>query len=310
MRVRYALAIFATILASPLACSSSEQFGGSASPFRVGSPESQGFSSAALEALYTKRDPARTRALLVIRRDTIVFEQYSDPDQKKHSTASLAKGLVGSLALLLVLDDGRVQLDAPASNYIPAWRTDPDKSLITLRQLATHTSGLEDSFLPEGIPPSELGWKGEYWEKRREAASFLLARDRARVRFMPGTRVAYSNTGYDMLAYAITASLRGGEFSDIRELVRERVMRPIGVPDTAWSVGYGSTSEVDGLPLVAIAGGGSYTARAVARVGRLLLNKGRWDGQRLFDPVLTQVATQSSVRGAVRCILANPQTNH
>jgi len=32
-------------------------------------------------------------------------------------------------------------------------------------------------------------------------------------------------------------------------------MRPIGVPDAEWSVGYGETSEVEGLPLVASWGG-------------------------------------------------------
>ena len=38
-------------------------------------------------------------------------------------------------------------------------------------------------------------------------------------------------------------------------------MRPIGVPDAEWSVGYGKTFTVDGLPLVGSWGGGSYTAR-------------------------------------------------
>ena len=60
-------------------------------------------------------------------------------------------------------------------------------------------------------------------------------------------------------------------------------MRPIGVPDTEWSVGYGKTYTVDGLPLVASWGGGSYTARAVARVGRLMLHEGDWDGKRLLS---------------------------
>jgi CubicO group peptidase (beta-lactamase class C family) len=39
---------------------------------------------------------------------------------------------------------------------------------------------------------------------------------------------------------------------------------------------------VDGLPLVAAWGGGSYTPRAAARVGRLLLREGDWDGRRLL----------------------------
>ncbi len=60
-------------------------------------------------------------------------------------------------------------------------------------------------------------------------------------------------------------------------------MRPIGVSDKEWSVGYGKTFTVDGLPLVAGWGGGSYTARAMARIGRLLLRQGDWDGKRILS---------------------------
>src|SRR5438876_1201104 len=61
--------------------------------------------------------------------------------------------------------------------------------------------------------------------------------------------------------------------------------------DQEWSVGYGTTYEVDGLKLVANWGGGSYTARAMARVGRLLLRKGDWDGQQLIPPEWIEKAT-------------------
>ena len=60
-------------------------------------------------------------------------------------------------------------------------------------------------------------------------------------------------------------------------------MRPIGVPDDEWSVGYGQTFTVDGLPLVGSWGGGGYTARAAARVGRLMLREGDWEGKQLLS---------------------------
>jgi hypothetical protein len=59
-------------------------------------------------------------------------------------------------------------------------------------------------------------------------------------------------------------------------------MKPIGVPDDEWSCGYGQTEEVDGLPLVASWGGGSYSANAVARVARLMLRRGNWEGKQLI----------------------------
>ena len=86
------------------------------------------------------------------------------------------------------------------------------------------------------------------------------------------------------LAYAVTASLRGTKYADLRTLLRERILRPIGASDDEWSIGYGETYNVDGLPLVANWGGGDFTARAVARVGRLMLQRGNWDGRQLVDP--------------------------
>ena len=44
-----------------------------------------------------------------------------------------------------------------------------------------------------------------------------------------------------MLTYYVTAAIQDGPHKDIRTLLRERVMRPIGVPDAEWSCGYGKT---------------------------------------------------------------------
>jgi CubicO group peptidase (beta-lactamase class C family) len=77
-------------------------------------------------------------------------------------------------------------------------------------------------------------------------------------------------------------------------LLRERVMRPIGVADEEWSIGYGETYRVDSLPLVGSWGGGSYTARAVARVGRLMMREGDWDGRRLISAQAVRQVTRDA----------------
>src|SRR5439155_6204774 len=123
---------------------------------------------------------------------------------------------------------------------------------------------------------------------------FTIARDRPPVLFEPGTKLQYSNTGIGMLTYAVTAA----QGKDVRTLLRDRVMRPIGVPDAEWSVGYGTTVTVDGLPLVAAWGGGSYTARAAARVGRLVLRGGDSDGARVLSRnAVRQVAGTAGLPG-------------
>jgi CubicO group peptidase (beta-lactamase class C family) len=176
--------------------------------------------------------------------------------------------------LLIALNDGRIKEDDLASKYIPAWRNDALKSKITIRHLATHSSGIEDAEEDGKDHMTLPGWKGAFW--KRTPDPFTIAIHDAPVIFPPGTRFAYSNPGMAALAYAVTASLKDAPQSDIRTLLKERVLDPLGVPETDWSIGYGRAYEVDGLKLYANWGGGSYTARATARVGQLMMHQGIW----------------------------------
>ena len=250
----------------------------------MATPESQGISSARLDALRNDLTERNTKAFIVVRNDRIVYEWYAADHgpKKQHYTASLSKAIVGGMSLALALQDGRLSVNDPAWNCIPAWKDDPEKEKITIRHLATHSSGIEDAE-QDGLPHEELpGWKGAFW--KRDPDPFSIARDRAPVVFAPGTDYAYSNPGMAMLAWAVTASLRNSGQTDIRTLLRERIMEPIGVSEEEWSIGYGKGYELDGLKLYANWGGGSYTARAVARIGRLMLLQGDWEGRQLIDP--------------------------
>ena len=248
------------------------------------SPEAEGMSSQKLDTARNVLSRKGTKTFLVIRNDRIVYEWYADGfgPEKKHYTASMAKALVGGISLMLALNDGLLGADDPACKYIPEWKGHPQKSKITIRHLATHSSGIEDAE-QDNIGHFELpGWKGQFW--KQDPDPFTVSRDEAPVIFEPGSQYAYSNPGMALLSYAVTASLRGTKQTDIRTLLRQRIMKPIGVKDSDWSIGYGKTFEVNGLNLVANWGGGGYTARAVARVGRLMLRKGNWQGRQLVDP--------------------------
>jgi len=246
-------------------------------------PETEGMS---LKKLDTARDilsEKGSKTFLVIRNDKIVYEWYAPGfgAQQKHYTASMAKALVGGVSLMLALNDGLLGADDPACKYIPEWKGHPQKSKITIRHLATHSSGIEDAEQDE-IGHFELpGWKGQFW--KQDPDPFTVSRDEAPVMFEPGSQFAYSNPGMALLSYAVTTGLKGTKQTDARTLLRQRIMRPIGVKDSDWSIGYGKTFEVNGLNLVANWGGGGYTARAVARVGRLMLRKGNWQGRQLVE---------------------------
>jgi CubicO group peptidase (beta-lactamase class C family) len=260
--------------------------------WQTATPESQGMSGERLRAMRESLAGRGTKALLVVRNDRIVYEWYAADHSagKKHYTASMAKALVGGLGTALAMRYGGVKLDDPVAKYVPAWRDDPAKAGITIRELGSHTSGLEDA-----VPKDEGGWKQAFWERKDPPRDpFTLARDEAPLVSASGTRFAYSNPGIAMLGYALTAALRKAPEKDLRTLLRERVMRPIGVADEDWSVGYGQTFAVDGLPVVAPWGGGGFTARAAARVGRLVLRRGYWEGRTVLPPETVRLTTEDA----------------
>lgn len=259
--------------------------------WEAASPESQGMSGAKLAGMCEELAAHRTKTLLVIRHDRIVCEWYAEGwgRTSRHHTASLAKALVGGISLLIALDDTRLTPDELACRYVSAWRNDARKSKISIRHLATHSSGIEDAN-QHGKPHDQLdGWKGAFW--RQDPNPFLTARDHAPVLFEPGTSFEYSNPGIAMLGYCIAAALQGRPESDVRTLLSKRIMDPIGVPRNEWSMSYGKTYELDRLTLHANWGGGTYSPNAIARVGRLLLRKGDWDGQRLVSEQAVELVT-------------------
>jgi D-alanyl-D-alanine carboxypeptidase len=90
-----------------------------------------------------------------------------------------------AMALLLLEDEGKLSLDDPVSKYIPGI-SEGDK--ITLRELLSHTSGLQDF------------WPQDYlFKTMTEPTTPLAIVDRWAKKpldYQPGTRWQYSNTGY------------------------------------------------------------------------------------------------------------------
>lgn len=259
------------------------------------SPATHELDGGELDTMWSALESRGTVGLLIIRHDAVVYEAYTGARTRteSHYTASLAKALVGGTSLMVAMSDGRIDPDDLGSDHVPQWAGVAQREDIAVRHLATHTSGIEDAE-EGGLPHDQLtGWKGDFWLRLDPPNDpFSISRDLAPVLFAPGTDEAYSNPGIAMLSYVVTAALQGQAQEDLRSLLTERVMEPIGVPAGEWSCGYGSTVDVNGLPLVAAWGGGNYSPNAVARVGRLMLCRGQWDGQSLIDEAVVLQATR------------------
>ena len=165
-------------------------------------------------------------AVLVAIGDNVVHRKaYGSADLTSHRAltpetpfyiASLAKSLT-SRAVLELVADGRMSFADPISRSVPnvpAWMAN-----VSVEQLLSHTSG---------IPSYQqlIDWRT--YDGIDNAEVVELLREKGKLLFEPGTRYAYSNSGYALLAMAV-ASTSGTSFRDI---LTKRVFDPSGMQHT------------------------------------------------------------------------------
>ena len=128
---------------------------------------------------------------------------------------SVSKPLTAAAAVLLY-QEGRLDLDAPVSHYVPTF---PEKSHpITTRQLGGHRAGVPH-YTPEDL--------ANYVAYDSVLAALDKFKDRPLL-FEPGTGYKYSTFGYNLIGAVIEAAA-GQPYLDFME---SRVFRPLGMEHT------------------------------------------------------------------------------
>lgn len=200
------------------------------------------------------------------------------------------------LETLKLIDAGKLDLDAPVNDYLPAALKLPDDGYppVLLRHLLTHTAGYEDSAFGHlfAKDPQHALTLADYLQRHRPA----------RVR-APGTHAVYSNYSVALLG-AVLAQVGGSDFETLIErdlfkpmgMHRTTFREPLGKADPRdsgpgfaglWSQGYERQSggfEKRGFEYIAQvgpAGAVSSDAADMARYLRMLLGRGELDGQRI-----------------------------
>lgn len=173
---------------------------------------------------FLAREEVRAAHVTVLRRGEVVFEKgYGSVRDGEGPPTSRSVFPVGSIskqftaaAVLALVDEGLVRLDAPVRDHLPEWfATDPD---LRVSHLLTHTSGLADFLWLDGY--RALGDRPE-----TPKAAYLALGASAPRRFPPGERWSYSNTNYKALA-VLVERVAGRPFD---EVLAERVLRPAGL---------------------------------------------------------------------------------
>jgi D-alanyl-D-alanine-carboxypeptidase/D-alanyl-D-alanine-endopeptidase len=120
-----------------------------------------------------------------------------------------------------------VHLDDPVNKFLPASAQLPSRDGVdvTLRHLATHTSGLPR--LPENLDGANIDEANPYAHYTVEDLYACLAKSTLRCK--PGTKSDYSNLGMGLLGHVL-ANAAG---TDYETLVKQRICEPLAMIDTA-----------------------------------------------------------------------------
>ncbi|AVH55335.1 MULTISPECIES: serine hydrolase domain-containing protein [Streptomyces] len=236
---------------------------------------------------------------------------------------------VTSVAALILLEEGHVQLDDPVADFLPAFadprvyvsgsgpdtKTRPAEHPILIRHLLTHTAGLtfgfyyahpvdalyRDAGLESSVPPGA------------NLAETVDVYARMPLQFEAGTQWNYS-VATNVLGRVI--EVVSGR--DLDDFLAERVFGPLGMADAGFRVSdeqagrlaelYGEDDEggitpIAGLPLhgrprfLSGSGGMVATAHDYHRFMELLRRRGELDGTRLLRPETVDLMVTNHLPG-------------
>ncbi|MEZ6127569.1 MAG: serine hydrolase [Planctomycetaceae bacterium] len=185
-----------------------------------------------LQRVQERSDPSLSA--IVVRDGAVVYRGafgVADKDSNEPATtrtqynvASVTKVFTASLAVMLH-EQEVIDLDQTVTRYLPQGiriSTTPERgATITLRQLASHTSGL-----PRSVPGQVQSAEGRY-ELEPERLYNLLGR--VKLESDPGTAETYSNLGFGLLGHALERAAN----KSLDQLLQEMLCGPLWLEDTA-----------------------------------------------------------------------------
>ena len=155
---------------------------------------------------------------------------------------------ITSIALMMLFEEGRFQLNDPVHRFLPGWRdhqvwvqgegasmvTRPPASHMTMRHVLSHTAGLTYGELLDADPhPVDAVYQklGVRRADGETVTSFADKLAQVPLRFDPGTRWLYS-LATDVCGCLVQA-ISGQKFEDF---LQQRIFEPLGMTDTAFWV--------------------------------------------------------------------------
>jgi CubicO group peptidase (beta-lactamase class C family) len=133
--------------------------------------------------------------------------------EMRYAIGSISKQFTAA-AILMLAEQGKLSLDDPVSRYVPNLTRGNE---VTIRQLLSHTSGYQDYWPQDYVPP--------FMEKDISANKILDIWARKPLDFDPGTQWQYSNTNF-VIAGLIIEKASG---MPVLKFLSKNVFEPLGM---------------------------------------------------------------------------------
>jgi CubicO group peptidase (beta-lactamase class C family) len=224
----------------------------------------------------------KTVAFLIIKNDTIQYEKYFKGFDNKSivPSFSMAKS-VTSILVGSAIDEGLIKsVDEPITNYIPELAKNGFNK-VTIKHLLQMTSGIK--------------FKESYVNPFGDAASFYYGLNlRKEIRKMtlkrePGTQFEYVSGNTQLLGLVLERALKD---KTVTSYLQEKLWTPLGMEyDASWSI----DRKKNGLEKTFCCL--NARARDFAKIGRLYLNNGNWNGKQIVSKAWVEASTIAEKSG-------------
>jgi CubicO group peptidase (beta-lactamase class C family) len=233
---------------------------------------------------------------------------------------------VTAIGIMMLAEEGKLALRDPVEQYLPefhgqrvAANVGPDAARlsvpdhpVTIRDLLTHTAGIQD-FAPAAIHDYPQLMNVPLDEVVRQLARQPLL-------FQPGTQWSYSSQGIEILGRLIEVC-SGQKYEDF---IASRILQPLGMKDTFFYPPAGKTSRIamvyvskegklvrapgsilagdpakyrQGAVFPAPGWGLYSTAEDLLHLYRMMLNNGAYEGRRYLSPFSVHLMTEAHTAG-------------
>lgn len=216
-----------------------------------------------------------TQGWLIIHNDSIVYEKYcGDFSADRMATIFSVSKSITSLMCGIAVDDGYIRsIDDPVTIYLPELeKEDPMWQKLTIRHLLDMKSGLDFN------ETYEFSWKELKYlnamAKLNYGHDIMKQIKGLKFRCEPGTQRRYESMTAAILGVVIERA-SGKRYADY---LSEKVWKPLGME-------YPAVINIDSrkLDVAHSFGGISTTIKDLAKIGRLYLYNGEWDGKRIVS---------------------------